>query len=196
MGAPSAGEPAGNDKVSIGVWSAKQNRFVPCLTVDDRCIVTVHGNLHVEGLLEAALMPGQFSVSPEARASAAGMMMMSLSHALSTKAAARVDLEREIRSAAAGIEPIATEAAVAPAPTDIQPKLDDAIKDVIKVLSENSLLPRFVTLLRQETNINISELAAAGPVPETHPTEPERTTPPEEHEPTKAKSRTRRKKSG
>lgn len=46
----------GAGRVAVGAWSAKTNRFEPCLTVsadsEARCVVTVHGNLVVEGDLQ------------------------------------------------------------------------------------------------------------------------------------------------
>jgi len=44
----------GASRVAVGAWSAKEKKFVPCLTVergpaDGRCAVTVHGNLVVKG---------------------------------------------------------------------------------------------------------------------------------------------------
>jgi hypothetical protein len=47
---------AGASRVAMGAWSTKDKRFVPCLTVernpDSRCVVTVHGNLVVDGHLK------------------------------------------------------------------------------------------------------------------------------------------------
>jgi hypothetical protein len=39
----------GLNRVVIGFWSADDEEFKPCLTIDDGCKVTVHGNLHVKG---------------------------------------------------------------------------------------------------------------------------------------------------
>jgi hypothetical protein len=54
---------AGNNQVVIGHWSATDNRFIPCLTIDDRCNVTVHGNLVVQGRISSTggIVPGALS---------------------------------------------------------------------------------------------------------------------------------------
>jgi hypothetical protein len=171
MGTPSGSAPKGRNKVSIGVFSAKENKFVPCLTVDDECVVTVHGNLHVQGLLDAANTSGKSAISAEARAGTAGMMMMSLAQKLNSTTIAGLNLEREIRTAAAELEPVAVTAAVAPPATDLQPRLDDAMRDVIKVLNENALLPRFMTLLEQDTPIAEHTAPSADAQPPAPPAE-------------------------
>jgi hypothetical protein len=64
-----AGESStGSNQVVIGLWSAKDSKFIPCLTVDDQCNVTVHGNLVVQGQITTpgTVVPGSFS--PEAQA--------------------------------------------------------------------------------------------------------------------------------
>jgi hypothetical protein len=54
---------AGSNQVVFGHWSAKDNKFMPCLTIDDQCHVTVHGNLVVEGRIASAggIVPGPLS---------------------------------------------------------------------------------------------------------------------------------------
>jgi predicted flap endonuclease-1-like 5' DNA nuclease len=39
-------------EVVIGHWSAQKKKFVPCLTVDNDCLVTVHGSLEVQGSMD------------------------------------------------------------------------------------------------------------------------------------------------
>jgi hypothetical protein len=198
MDTPASGNPAGNNQVSIGVWSAKQNRFMPCLTVNDMCVVTVHGNLHVEGTLEAPNMSGGAAISKEARASKAGMVMLSLSQGLGTQGT-RSNLERQIRSAAAEIAPIASRTSAAVENTNLQPRLDDAMKEVIQVLRDNSLLPRFMTLLGEESSSGermeetvIPDVTAEAPTISPEPAEPQDQPPMEEEKP-KPRTRSRKK---
>jgi hypothetical protein len=48
------------NQVAIGKWSAQAKQFVPCLTVDDDCTVTIYGTLVVHGLIkEQATFPAQ-----------------------------------------------------------------------------------------------------------------------------------------
>jgi hypothetical protein len=42
----------GLNQVVVGYWSSEEEAFKPCLTIADNCIVTVHGNLVVEGQIE------------------------------------------------------------------------------------------------------------------------------------------------
>lgn len=44
-----AGGTGGYNQVVIGVWSAEDEAFKPCLTIRDDCSVVVHGNLFVQG---------------------------------------------------------------------------------------------------------------------------------------------------
>jgi hypothetical protein len=69
---------AGANQVVIGHWSATDSRFAPCLTIDDRCNVTVHGNLVVEGRILSAggVVPG--ALSPAANAFVAAGLMTGL----------------------------------------------------------------------------------------------------------------------
>jgi predicted flap endonuclease-1-like 5' DNA nuclease len=41
-------------EVVIGHWSAQKKKFVPCLTIDNDCTVTVHGDLELQGNMEVA----------------------------------------------------------------------------------------------------------------------------------------------
>jgi hypothetical protein len=53
------------NEVVVGAWSGGE--FKPCLTVDDRCVVTVHGNLVVSGTMNVGgqpVMPAPPSVLP------------------------------------------------------------------------------------------------------------------------------------
>jgi hypothetical protein len=48
-------EAAEGGRVAVGAWSAQEKKFMPCLTIEEGtagCVVTVHGNLVVEGNLE------------------------------------------------------------------------------------------------------------------------------------------------
>ena len=62
-----AGETGGLNQVVIGVWSAEEKKFKPCLTVADDCTVTVHGNLVVEGQIDPQADRVAAPLSPEAR---------------------------------------------------------------------------------------------------------------------------------
>lgn len=69
MAPPEAGVATG--QVVIGKWSEQEKQFVPCLTIDNQCTVTVHGNLVVEGTVAGEVkrrgtVPG--SLSPGANA--------------------------------------------------------------------------------------------------------------------------------
>jgi hypothetical protein len=57
--------PPGGDFV-VGTWSADQQAFVPCLTVAADQTVTVHGALHVDGVLTAAGGVVEGGLDPEA----------------------------------------------------------------------------------------------------------------------------------
>lgn len=45
-------QPTGRNRLAVGKWDATKGRFEPCLTVTDECVITVHGNLVVEGELQ------------------------------------------------------------------------------------------------------------------------------------------------
>src|SRR5262249_10948530 len=57
----------GHNAVVIGAWSAQANAFSPCLTIDDTCTVTVHGNLVVEGQLTETQPRAEPPLSQDAR---------------------------------------------------------------------------------------------------------------------------------
>ena len=184
----------GNNQVSIGVWSAQQNSFQPCLTVDDNCVVTVHGNLHVEGVLEATSPLGQPPLSPEARSNITGIMMMSLTQRLSTLAAGPITPP----GAVGAVIPADPEAPVA---ADVRPQLDNAMKEIIRVLHDNGLESRFRALWAEESPAGevMTETAAPSsviePSPETQEPAVEPAEPPIEPTPPKPKRRSRKKKS-
>jgi hypothetical protein len=41
-----------DNQFAIGHWSEEEKKFMECLTVDENCTVTVHGNLVVDGLIK------------------------------------------------------------------------------------------------------------------------------------------------
>jgi hypothetical protein len=60
-------------EVVIGTFSSTTNAFVPCLTIDSECKVTIHGNLFVEGTLTGKVVDSG-TLTPEARSMALGAM--------------------------------------------------------------------------------------------------------------------------
>jgi hypothetical protein len=63
----------GAAEVVVGTFSSTANAFVPCLTIDNNCQVTVHGNLFVEGTLIGEVVdPG--ALAPDARSMALGAL--------------------------------------------------------------------------------------------------------------------------
>jgi hypothetical protein len=65
-GVPAGGE-AGSNQVVIGAWSAEEEAFKPCLTIQDDCTITVHGNLVVEGQIQEGADLVASRLSSEAR---------------------------------------------------------------------------------------------------------------------------------
>lgn len=79
--APAGGQ-LGNNRVVVGAWfkardaeGNEKEAFQPCLTVDDSCTVTVHGNLVVLGQLTEAGPRTSAGITQEARAFIAGGFM-------------------------------------------------------------------------------------------------------------------------
>lgn len=71
------GEP-GNNSVVVGAWfkgADDKEEFQPCLTIDDNCTVTVHGNLVVLGQLTETKVRAQAGSTSEARNFIAGGFM-------------------------------------------------------------------------------------------------------------------------
>lgn len=64
----------GRHRVTIGSWSAEANEFRPCLTVRDDCVVTVHGDLIVQGELTELQPRKPAEPGPEARRFATSML--------------------------------------------------------------------------------------------------------------------------
>lgn len=85
MAAPPAGGVGGNNQVVIGAWfkgpdetGQDKEEFHPCLTIDDKCTVTVHGNLVVKGQVEGQInapLRAEGQLSADARNFAAGALM-------------------------------------------------------------------------------------------------------------------------
>jgi hypothetical protein len=124
----------GNNQVVIGHWSATDNRFTPCLTVDDQCNVTVHGNLIVKGLTEGkvstagGLVPGPFSPA------AAAFVTSGL---LSGLGGAGVSVERTAPSSLApGVPPLS----------------DMALHSLVAGLHQPDQLTRFVDAVKRASS--------------------------------------------
>lgn len=81
MAATPTGGVSGKNQVVIGAWfkgpdetGQEKEIFHPCLTIDDNCTVTVHGNLVVKGQIDAPRTGGG-QLSGDARSFAAGALM-------------------------------------------------------------------------------------------------------------------------
>jgi hypothetical protein len=60
------GAPAGTNAVVIGFWSAEDEVFVPCLTITDDRNVQIHGNLIVQGNIQATTISADVPLDSEA----------------------------------------------------------------------------------------------------------------------------------
>ncbi|HWX36627.1 MAG TPA: hypothetical protein VNZ53_55590 [Steroidobacteraceae bacterium] len=131
---------AGSNQVVIGHWSAQDNKFKPCLTIDDQCNVTVHGNLVVEGRIVSSggVVPG--SLSPEARAVVTSALMTGLG-------SAGVSVQRmDPRSSPPGA-----------APSAAGPLSDAALQTLTANLHQPDQLQRFVSIVRTAGGSNLVE---------------------------------------
>jgi hypothetical protein len=135
---------AGSNRVVIGHWSAKDSQFKPCLTIDDQCNVTVHGNLVVEGRIVSpgGVVPG--SLSPEARAVVTSSLMTGLG-------GAGVSVQRmDPRSPLPGA-----------APSAAGPQSDAALQTLVANLNQPDQLQRFTSILRRAGGNLVQNLRAA-----------------------------------
>ena len=82
MARVATGGVVGNNRVVVGAWfkgSNDKEEFQPCLTIDDNCTVTVHGNLVVLGQLTEANPRAVAGMSSEARSFITGGFMSGIS---------------------------------------------------------------------------------------------------------------------
>lgn len=105
---------SGNNQVVIGAWfkgpdetGQEKEIFHPCLTIDDNCTVTVHGNLVVKGQIDAPRTAGG-QLSGDARNFAAGALMSGIVGTsaqlsnLSTASSVKLAVESDFVTARAG----------------------------------------------------------------------------------------------
>jgi hypothetical protein len=128
-----ANKPEINNQVAIGAWSDRDNRFVPCLTVDDQCNVTIAGNLRVNGTVcgELHKPPIPSSASPEAKAVTTGVAISRLAGS-STASQVVEGLQRPLTEASTRIEQSVTSASgeIKQAAQDSTKALTDALKNI------------------------------------------------------------------
>lgn len=129
----------GGGEVVIGMFSAEEGRFVPCLTVDSECTVTVHGDLVVEGGIEGTIESQLPPIVPGLSPQAANMVLATFQSGIAGSNLAFVSpvsfrqpapggviLERAV--AAAEAAPAEAMAAALAADADLRGELAEALR--------------------------------------------------------------------